>query len=120
MSLEKITNSVKSFVEGVSIMPLLLFEEWRAEHFNPRSSILNPSAWNDEPQGNFPEIVDDTMNHMGDLFDGYLAAYITYTATSFLFPKLPDKIKVGMAVGMSSGIVTLVESGIINGRAPDY
>ncbi|MFH1174575.1 MAG: hypothetical protein V1725_05545, partial [archaeon] len=61
-----------------------------------------------------------TLQHGGNVIEGYGLSFCAYYAMHWLFPRSSEKLKCWTSFLFSSAFIASYESGLLTGKTPDY
>ena len=122
----RLTKLPAFIVELVLYGLINLAETIRADYVNPASNVIKKVLNTAVPQDMNPSFAReqspflyDVMQHSGDFLDGYFMSFFIYNALTFVAPRTSEKLRAGIAAGVSSLVVIGVEQGILVRQQPD-
>jgi hypothetical protein len=123
MSIENKFNEYKflsASIETLGALGTIMLEELRTRHIHPEANFRNLISGNYNTPAEVSELSKEILQHAGDFWEGYIYPFILYNSISFLFPRMSEKTKLGISLGLSNLVIAVVESGLVTGQKPDY
>jgi len=118
---KKLAKSLCEFFGAVGIMGI---ELWRTSLVPSSATLFNPKYNpNHHPILNRDDnpFLYDTLQNMGDLWEGYTIPFFTNNLLRYTLPKLSENLRLGISLALSDAFIIAVESGvIIKSQQPDY
>lgn len=113
-------------IETIGLQALNVLENLRADHVNPESHFKGMFNKYFAPQDMTSKLARsdnpnlyDFLAHMGDTWEGYAYSFFIYNALTFTFPRIPEKIRLGVAIVATNAVIAAYESGMLNSKNPD-
>lgn len=123
------SGCIRALAEGLALTAITGVETARSALVNPSSVPVFKAA--QRPPVLSPEsnpLLFPILQSAGDFYDGFLGAFLTYNILSLVDKgqslltkrRVPERIKLGFALGLSTAAVVIVESGILHlNNTPD-
>ncbi len=106
--------------ETLGAIAIVLLEEARTKHIHPEANFENIISQSYNAQAKVSGLPKEILQHAGDFWEGYIYPFVLYNTINFLFPKMSEKVKLGISLGLSNLFIAAVESGLVTGQKPDY
>ena len=111
---------LSSTVETLGAVGTVALEEVRTKHIHPSVNFENIISRSYNAPIEVSGLSKEILQHVGDFWEGYIYPFILYNSLSFLFPKMSERTKLGISLGLTNLVIAAVESGFVTGQKPDY